>query len=539
VKSLAKQIKAKDEEVVYAIPSQYVITRPVKLPSLGDDAAADKIVGFEAQQAVPFPLSETVWDYQVLAKDGPESEVLIAAARSEQLEEINEAVESAGLKPVQADAAPFALYNAFRHNYGVPESCSLLLDMGGRTTDAIFMEGEKVFIASLPNAGGHVSKAISTEMGEEFDVAEGAKRENGFVNLGGNYEDHEDPQVDAMSKVIRNQFTRLHADINRRIQQYKQGGGSAPAQIFLAGGASAMPYTKEFFEEKFRLPVEWFNSLANVPLGSRVDQELAGSNSHTLGEVVGLALRVAGKKQPLSLDLSPKSVKAAKDLQAKKPKLFTAAALLLAGLGFWYFQNTKKTAEHKKSLAVLDKDHKALKVHADAISAEQAKGDKAQAWADHLSNALASRQHWLDLLNVINAQFKDNEIWLTQISPLDLEGRPITTQLIGKDTPTVTLGKINMEADKPQTTKIGVPAESTIDSLLLLGLWRGDNKEAAKELLLKFKGLADYFEVPDNWVDTPGDYFSSQITSSRHANEFQMRLKLKNKLKTRLLETAK
>jgi type IV pilus assembly protein PilM len=535
VKSLAKQIKAKDEEVIYAIPSQYVISKPVKLPSLGDEAAAGKIVGYEAQQAVPFPLSETVWNYQVISKDGPESEVLIAAVRSEQLEEINEAVEAAGLKPVQADAAPFALYNAFRHNYGVPEQPTLLLDLGGRTTDAIFMEGEKVFIASLPNAGGHVTKAISSEAGVDYDTAEAQKREVGFVNLGGNYEDHEDQQVDAMSKIIRNQFTRLHADINRRVQQYRQGGGSAPTQIFLAGGGSAMPYTKEFFEEKFRLPVEWFNALGNVPLGSKVDAELAGSNSHTLGETVGLALQATGKKQPLSLDLSPRSVEAAKDLKSKKPKLFAAAALLLAGLAFWWFQNKSKTAAHEKTLVTLTKELSGLKKEADAITAETNKGNKALAWSTHLSDALAGRQYWLDVMNKINAQFKDNEIWLTQISPLDQSGNPITEPLIGKNPPAIALADIGLLADKVLKGKPGEASPTNIDSLLVLGLWRGDNKEAPKDLLLKFKALTDYFDIPDNWGDNPNAWYVPQPTSGRYASPFQIRLKLKKPLKSRLI----
>jgi type IV pilus assembly protein PilM len=538
VKSLAKQLKATAEDVIYAIPSQNVITRPVKLPALGADQA-DKIVGFEAQQAVPFPLSETVWDYQVLSNEGPESEVLIAAVRSEQLEEINAAVEAAGLKPVMTDAAPFALYNAFRHNYGAPEQSTLLLDMGARTTDAIFMEGEKVFIASFPNAGGHVTQTIAREMGTDYDGVEEKKKEIGFVNLGGNYADHEDPEVDSMSKIIRNQFTRLHAEINRRVQQYRQQGGTPPAQIYLAGGASAMPYTKEFFEEKFRVPVEWFNALGNVPLGPKVDAEYAGANGHTLGELVGLALR-SGKEQPLHLDLCAKSVDAAKDLASKKPKLFIAAALLLGSLAGWWVYSNGKIAKKDVEMVKLEKEFKGLKGHADEISAQQSRGDKANAWYEHLHNGLAQRQHWLDLYNLLNKQFTTNDLWLTQISPLDAEGNPLADPVFAKDPVIVKIGTLGL-LDKTPKAKPLEDVETMVDSLLVSGLWQGAKQELPKETFLKFKDLKDYFDIPDGWDKDEGEWFKTDYSNAdaRWASSFQMRLKLKTKLKTKLLPDRK
>src|SRR5215831_20367829 len=49
----------------YALPAQAVFARFVKLPSIGQEKL-DKIISFEAQQNVPFPLGEVVWDYQLV-----------------------------------------------------------------------------------------------------------------------------------------------------------------------------------------------------------------------------------------------------------------------------------------------------------------------------------------------------------------------------------------------------------------------------------------------------------------------------------------
>ena len=50
----------------YAIAAQSVFTRFVKLPSVEPDKV-DQIIQFEAQQNVPFPIDEVVWDYQLVA----------------------------------------------------------------------------------------------------------------------------------------------------------------------------------------------------------------------------------------------------------------------------------------------------------------------------------------------------------------------------------------------------------------------------------------------------------------------------------------
>ena len=67
------------------------------------------------------------------------------------------------------------------------------------------------------------------------------------------------------AKIIRNAMTRLHAEISRSINFYRaQQGGTAPQRIFLCGGTANLPYLREFFSEKFQLPIEFFNPLRNV-----------------------------------------------------------------------------------------------------------------------------------------------------------------------------------------------------------------------------------------------------------------------------------
>src|SRR5213076_1354888 len=99
----------------------------------------------------------------------------------------NGAVEETGLRTSIVDLATMALYNAFRHNYANLSGCSLLVDIGARTTNLLFIEPGKIFTRSVPIGGSSVTSAIAREFNEPFAAAEARKREGGFVSLGGAY----------------------------------------------------------------------------------------------------------------------------------------------------------------------------------------------------------------------------------------------------------------------------------------------------------------------------------------------------------------
>src|SRR5947207_2286493 len=99
----------KGQLVNYSIASQSVFTRFVKLPSVGEEQV-DQIVTFEAQQNVPYPINEVVWDYQLVESgDSAQVEVVIVAIKSDLLDEINDGIDAAGVRTTVVDVAPMAL----------------------------------------------------------------------------------------------------------------------------------------------------------------------------------------------------------------------------------------------------------------------------------------------------------------------------------------------------------------------------------------------------------------------------------------------
>ena len=149
---------------------------------------------------------------------------------------------------------PMALYNAFRYNYSELTGCSLIIDIGARTTNLIFVETKKVFSRSIPTGGNTITAAIAKDFNEAFGAAEERKKRDGFVSLGGSYADPEDPDAARVSKITRNTMTRLHAEITRSVSFYRsQQGGAQPARVFLAGGtAPACPTCGSSFRRNSR-----------------------------------------------------------------------------------------------------------------------------------------------------------------------------------------------------------------------------------------------------------------------------------------------
>lgn len=235
IDELVEKLKVPKSKVRYAISGQAVFTRFVKLPPLQEDNL-EQLVTFEAQQHVPFPINEVVWDYEMI-EGGDDKEVVIVAIKGDALDEIDDTVNDAGLSTVEVDIAPMALYNAYREAYGTPDEPTLIIDVGAKTSNLLYVEGKRFFTRSVAIGGASVSSAIAKEYNISFPDAEHQKITNGLVALGGGHTETMDESLAALAMVIRNALTRLPAEIARTTNYYRsQHGGNSPKKVLLAGG---------------------------------------------------------------------------------------------------------------------------------------------------------------------------------------------------------------------------------------------------------------------------------------------------------------
>jgi type IV pilus assembly protein PilM len=444
-----KHIAARDVNV--CAPGFHVFSKFVKLPPV-DPAKVTQIIQYEAQQNVPFPLQEVVWDYQILGTtQGGELEVLLVAIKAEIVEGLFRVTDAAKLRLQLADVSPAALCNAFRYNYGDLEDCTMLLDIGAKTSNLLFFEKGKVYSRSINLGANSITQDFSNESKLKFDNAEKIKIEEGFVSLGGAYEEPENPHQAAISKIARQFMTRLHIQVNQTMQFYRgQQGGSAPQRLFLSGGASVMPYTAQFFAEKLNVPVEYFNPFRNVQIDPSVNLEELARVAHSLGEVVGLGLRNLAHC-PVELNLIPESTRRLQSFNEKKPYLIAAIFSLVAVVGVMGLLFQKLADVNKAELERVMKELTPLRARQAEFDKEYKALQSATNEAAMLSNWVDNRYYWADVLTELRRilirteqrsqkELKgvDTGIWIEQFLTVGVSAQPgdmMITPAVGNPTP--------------------------------------------------------------------------------------------------------
>ena len=487
VEELAQGLGVDKARVRYAIPGQTVFTRFVKLPPIEEDNL-EQLVEYEAQQHVPFPIDEVVWDWELLDPDGVEKEVVIVAIKGEALDELNDCVVDAGLVTAQVDAAPMALFNSFRYNYPEESEPVLIIDVGAKATTLVYVEGNRFFTRSLNIGGASLSSAIAKEYGISFAEAETQKVTNGLVSLGANHTHELDEAVAGLATVIRNAANRLPAEISRTNNYYRsQHGGNAPTKVLLAGGGANLPYLSEFLEEKVKLPVEFFNPLARVSIGKGVDVEQLSHEAHQLGELVGLGLQGSEQAQ-VSIDLVPAAVQSSRDASKRRPYLLGAALFFLGGLGAWAgFQ------AYAAKVAGVEADGReevrdVLQLPSSQLKKLQKDADQISSVGSDYGYAQKLRVEWIEVIKELRDDFARDNVWVVDLQPVAgyEPGKFETAQSVVKDGfVTGGYGSSQVNQIKPLNPGTRKEVMPEINAVRIQGFWRksSEMQNAVNEIL--------------------------------------------------------
>ena len=265
-------------------------------------------------------------------------------------------------------------------------------------------------------------------------------------------------------------MTRLHAELMRSITHYRaEQQGNRPERIFLCGGSAGTPNMREFFHEKFQLPIEFFNPLRNVTVSESAPE--TAHSTHLLGELIGLALRGVTVCS-MELNLLPATVVRRHDLEKRRPFFIaTAACILLALLGWSAYytraaqvgQQTAQTMRQKNDImrmaeAPLDKLKKQITALDDI--------------ATPLITAVNDRNFWPQILEDLNARLPEADIWITELAATSggkLLGAP--EKRAGETTPAP------LPTSPLPTAKTAGAAGKVIDGIMVRGLYLYNPKQ--------------------------------------------------------------
>lgn len=397
---------------VLSMPGHLTLTKFVKTPAI-EKTKRDKVLQFEAQQNIPYSLDEVVWDYQVISDDGLDLEVMLAAAKLDVSESLCDSVRSVGVSPVKITPATLALYRSFKYNYPEVTGPVLVVNVGARSTNLLFIDGARYFIRTITLAGNSVTQAIADEIKQEFSQAEGLKIR---VLSGGDGQSDAATERAAVMNAVQSFIGRLHMEITRSTVNYRrQSNAEQPAAIYVTGGGSLVPELIPTLAEKLKIHVELFDPLRNVS----VSPAAASARNYTavLADLVGLAVGDAAGEKPFTL--LPPAITQALAFRKQQPFYIGAAAILVAAIALpiGHFQLKATAAEEQaRLLEATLQPLRALKA-ADTENLRRIEEIKQEIAA--IQSLVESKSNWINFFTDLQERLvKVEDVWLEKVQVL-------------------------------------------------------------------------------------------------------------------------
>lgn len=304
-----------------SLPGHQTLGKFIKTPSV-DKSKREKIFAFEAQQNIPYPLSEVVWDHLTVADDGLDMEIMLGAAKLDIVEETCGVLQQLGLIPEAVTPSSVAVLNCYRYNYDdVPEN-NLIVDIGAHSTHLIFVDSKRFFIRTLPMGGNTITQGLAEEIKQDFSHSESLKVQ---ILSGASDLPESSPSRQAVAKAVQSFVGRLQLEITRSTVNYRrQSGSEQPATLFLTGGGSLIADLPQQLNERVKLPVERLDPLRKVAVSGKAAS--AAERAALLPGIIGLAIAAHAVPDDTVI-LTPPSIRKALNFRRRQPWLIAAAAL--------------------------------------------------------------------------------------------------------------------------------------------------------------------------------------------------------------------
>jgi type IV pilus assembly protein PilM len=293
VSDLLDAMRLRRAKVAAALSGHAVIVKRLSLPAMSQ-AELSEAIPWEAEQYIPFDLSDVQLDYQVVnsGTDAAKTslDVLLVAAKRDRIDDRTSVITQTGRRPAVLDIEAFALANAYQMNY--PERTdplSALVHVGRAVTIVCLLEkGEPAFTRDISIGGQIHLEAVLRELGPSGVDEMAARR-----ILHGQFPGDINP--DQVSAVLREASAQLVLEVRKTVDFYR---ATAPVEklsrVVLSGGAYQAVGLVDLLASEFGAPVDVFDPFRRVTRPSRAIGAEATGPGYAVA--VGLAMRQEGDR---------------------------------------------------------------------------------------------------------------------------------------------------------------------------------------------------------------------------------------------------
>ena len=423
------------DRVIISVPGQSGLVRFFEPPPVDLKKLAD-IVRFEARQAIPFPLEEVIWDYQLMGGanevDGflMEAEVGLVAMKRDQVYEALEPYRAADMEISVVQLGPICTYNFVAHSLMTdalaadiydadnPPESFVIVSMGTDTTDLVVTNGFRIWQRNMPIGGNHFTKQLTKELKLTFAKAEHLKR---------NVREAEDAKsvIQAMRPVFNDLLTEVQRSVGffQNIDRKAQIGG-----LIMLGNAVKLPGLQQYLAKNLGyelVNVDHERWSARLSGQSVLSSPQFKDNMHAFAVCYGLCLQGLGQAK-FDTNLLPKEMLTERIIRAKKPwALATASGLMLAFAVNFFFEYNAWYKVHPQRVQDGVTWEEAMK-EVDNVSSQFSRNeqedstrvkqlDELVALGKELSGNSDRRVLWMELLKTINEALPRDDVTAGQV----------------------------------------------------------------------------------------------------------------------------
>lgn len=283
-------VKAKDAAT--SLSGHSVIIKKVNMAAMTDEELAESIQ-WEAEQYIPFPMSDVNIDFQILGEDSEgrgQMDVMLVAVKKDVINDYTNVLKESNLNPVVVDVDSFALENMMEINYPVsPDENIVMVNIGASITSiSVIVAGLTVFTRSIPMGGNQYTEEIQRRFNINYKDAEAVKRGEEIADV--------DPV--GVDEVIDSVSSNLAIEIKRSMDFFLAGSADMfISKIMLSGGGGKTKGFMEMLQEKAALNVEMVDPFKNIEYSPKdFDDAEIKDLAPYFAVAVGLATRRMGDR---------------------------------------------------------------------------------------------------------------------------------------------------------------------------------------------------------------------------------------------------
>jgi len=291
IRELFKLNKLKDKNVAISIGGYSVIVKKINVQTMTENELHETI-HFEAEQYIPFDISEVNLDFQILGEsehNPNQMNVLLVAAKKEMISEYINLMKMAKLNPRIIDVDAFALQNIFNFNYSLEEENVALIDIGASKTSLnILKNNVSEFMRDVSLGCEQINDKIASTVGCTIEETEAIKlgKETDLIS------------AEDLKDIVDSVVTDWCIEIKRALDFfYSTYPEEQISKIVLSGGGANIKKFLELLAAETSSEVEVINPFQNFIVDSnRFDSSYLEQIAPQAAICMGLAARKIGDK---------------------------------------------------------------------------------------------------------------------------------------------------------------------------------------------------------------------------------------------------